>query len=323
MEAEKIGSVGVKERISHNKMLMHVIEPILYGDIFDYPVTFNELHAFCRIQLSRSELKNFIQENSNFNALVSTFKGYFFLKQRQIIVKIREERFKFSEKSWKRALHVVNVIKYVPFIRGLLVTGSLAMNNVEESDDLDFLVIVHPKRIWFVFAILGTLQRIFSRKFLCPNYYLSQDFLKINRQTCYVAREALQARSIYGLKVIDEFYKKNDWIKNYYPNSEGNSHQPTNIKIKNGKGIFDFIKKSIELLLKGSFGNMIEKFLAKNLHFRLKAHYKQYGQTVPEDVLGKAFAENELRFHALNHEKNIFYALEERKKDINSRIQRL
>ena len=187
-----------------------------------------------------------------------------------------------------------------------MATGSLAVDNVREEDDLDFLVLISANRIWFVFFILGILQRILSRRYLCPYYYISLDHIRLSRRTFYVAREAAQARAMYSAKHCHRFFQENDWIFEIFPNLE-NPETLTSCgnHIVERRGLLKTASGAVERLLSGRVGHMIEKALKKLLHHRLVVHYGLYDKPVPDDVLQNALNEVELRFHGLSHEEKI------------------
>jgi len=289
---------------------------VLYGDVFEFPLTLDEIRRFCTVPLSPGAIREELETNPDLSGLVSSRNGYYFLRGRADLVGIRRERATLSAKAWRRARRVVKAIQYIPFLKGVLVTGSLAVDNARHKDDLDFLVIIGSRRLWFAFLVLGVLQRIFSRRLLCPNYYLSVDHLEIRRRSFYVAREAVQARIAYGEAICRRFQRENDWIYEIFPNAR--EEEPPVPPASERRGVLRMVSGAIEWMLGGRIGNALERLLAKVLKHRLAVHYGIHGQTVPEDVIENALAEVELRFHGLNHEQMIHQELEIRRERIRN-----
>ena len=52
-------------------------------------------------------------------------------------------------------------------------------------------------------------RRIFSKRFLCPNYYISIDHLRLMRESFYIAREVTQALPIFGAEACRQFQERN------------------------------------------------------------------------------------------------------------------
>jgi len=295
--------------------LISVLEPIIYGDVFDYPLTLEEIHKYCTFPMTTEELKHEIENNEDFNEVVSRNGPFFCLNGHGNLADIRIQRKKTSQNAWRRARKVVKYIKYTPFVKGIMATGSLAAGNMRKGDDLDFLVLITANRIWFVFFILGTLQRIFSRRNLCPNYYISLAHLRLSRKTFYVAREAAQSKAMYGFEPCRRFYDENDWVVKFFPNLESSKERiDRENPVSERRGGLKIASQTVEWFLGGKVGLLIEKILKRLLHHRLRAHYGLYGQSVPEKVLQKALNEEELRFHGLNHEEKIKSEVQANKK---------
>lgn len=290
--------------------LERLVEPVVYGDVFDYPLSLAELHRFCPFPLTVRELEREIERNERFARLVSRREGLYFLRGREELVEIRRERGEASRKAWRQARRVVSWIRYVPFIRGILVTGSLAVDNARRKDDLDFLVLTERGRLWQVFFVLGLLQRLFLKRFLCPNYYIAIDHLELGRRSPYVAREAAQARALFGAETCRRFRDANRWILEHYPNAAADGRDEE--RIMERTGLLRLVSGGLEWLTGGRLGDALEARLARVLKRRLVAHYGKFGQDVPEEVLRNALAEIELRFHGLDHEEGILSAIRSR-----------
>jgi hypothetical protein len=82
--------------------------------------------------------------------------GYYFLAGRQDIVALRQGREIVSRRAFRRGLFYGRVLGALPFIRMVGITGSLAVLNCENVDDLDFMLIARTGRVWLAraFALL-------------------------------------------------------------------------------------------------------------------------------------------------------------------------
>lgn len=291
-----------------------LVDPVIYGDVFDFPITLDELHRYSPQSIEPAELRERIREDNTFCRIVASRDDLYFLRGREELVELRAERREASKEAWRLARRVVGFIRYVPFIEGILVTGSVAVDNARRKDDIDFLVITSAGRLWSVFAVLGVLQRIFSRRFLCPNYYLTLDHLHLARVSYYVAREAVQARPLYGAAVCESFRECNNWITSFFPNAATAQEPPGGVLER--RGFLGGMIGAIEWALGGWLGDRLERLLQRLLKRRLVAHYGKHGQEVPDEVLRNALEEVELRFHGLNYEESIYAAIQAREQQL-------
>jgi hypothetical protein len=298
------------------------IEPILYGDIFDYPPTLEEVWRYNPLPLSREQLSRRLSENEPSNpsaALVGCREGFYHLKGREGLVDLRKQRSLSSRELWKRARRVTSLICNVPFIRSLAVTGSLATDNAGEDGDPDFLVFTASNRIWTVFFFLGTIQRLTSVKTLCPNFYISEDHLQIEPRDFYNAREVVQAIPLVGQELFERFLEANSWVSDYVPNHRRTVHHEEEEPLQR-RPVLSLFGRLFEWFAGGRLGDGLEALLRRLLIPRLSTHYRAFGGDAPQSVLEAASEGRELRFHGLHHRTLIRKAIEERVHRLEGRL---
>lgn len=304
--------------MDHEFPIHHLVEPVMYGDVFDFSLSIDDISRYCRKPMARAEVERNVHGSEAFGRVVDRRDGWFFLRGRDHLIEVRERRKRTSDQCWRRARTVVRFIRYTPFVRGILVTGSLAMNNARDQDDIDFLVITEPKRLWVVFAVLGTLQRVVSRRNLCPNYYLSIDHLELRRKSLFVAREAAQARPLCGAEACRRFWEANAWVRTRFPNAETLLEAPGGMMER--RGFWGALVRGLEWVLRGRLGDGVEIVAKRLLRHRLTTHYGIHGQAVPEAVATNAEQEIELRFHGLRYPESIDDAFERRRELVEHQL---
>lgn len=291
---------------------LKLLEPILYGDIFDYPLTVEEIWQFAPVKCTLNEIKTVFATDRLLKERIVEKDDYYCFKGRDHTVNIRKIRLQHSECLWKKARFIARIIQYMPFVRAIAVTGSLAMNNVRTNgDDIDFLVFTEEKRLWMVFAVLGTLGRLTKGRILCPNYYLSIGHYLLKRQDFFTAREITQAKPMIGFSYYKDFLELNKWVTNYLPNFNCNLNWGKEIQ---QRFLPRILKRCIEKLLTGSMGDKLEKILKTVLKSRLFVHHKIFNSELDQETLANALNEVELRFHGLGHSGGILSEFQKRVK---------
>ncbi len=289
-----------------------LLEPILYGDMFDYPLTAEEIWQFAPIKRTLNEVKTVFTTDRLLKEKIVEKDGCYCFKGRDHLVDVRKMRLQRSESLWKKARFIARLIQYTPFVRAIAVTGSLAMNNVRADGDIDFLVFTEEKRLWMVFAVLGTLGRLTKGRILCPNYYLSIGHYLLKRKDFFTAREITQAKPLVGFSYYKDFLELNRWVTNYLPNFDYN--------LSWGKEVRQWLlpkilKWGIEKLLMGTVGDKLEKILKTILKSRLHTHHKIFNSELDQETLTNALNEVELRFHGLGHREGILSEFQKRVKE--------
>jgi hypothetical protein len=117
----------------------------------------------------------------------------------------------------------------VPWIKGIAVTGSLAMNNVVENDDCDFLIVTQPRRLWLTrlaviaVALLKGKRRSWSgeeQDSWCFNMWLDAEHLSMPEELhqVYGAYEVIQARWVEDRNNIEQLFRgQNAWVETILP----------------------------------------------------------------------------------------------------------
>ncbi len=149
------------------------------------------------------------------------------------------------------------MLRLLPFVRMVAITGALAMNNSDAGDDIDVLIVTAPDRVWLTraFAVALVYAGKLGGDTLCPNYVISERALALDRRTLFVAHEFVQMVPVYGAAVYDRMRAANGWIQTLLPNAVRpgwieNDRQPG--------AIGRTVKYSLERLLSGRLGDTLE-----------------------------------------------------------------
>src|SRR3990167_740566 len=111
-----------------------IIKTIHYSDIFDYPLKIEEIsERLIGMKATPSQIKKSLSEIPG----MATKSNYYFLKGREKLVDVRERREKISAQKLKKVQAGANLLRLVPWIKFVGVTGSVAAGNAANDDDID------------------------------------------------------------------------------------------------------------------------------------------------------------------------------------------
>ena len=197
-----------------------ILQTAAYADVFDYPLSSAEIyHYLTGVRATRAEVERALLGDG----LLSRTGSWYTLPGREQLAVTRQRRQEIAARMWPQARGYGGLIAGLPFVRMVAVTGSLAMNNVENNPDIDYLVVTAGGRLWMVramvlaFARLAALQGIR----LCPNYLVSEQALVFEEHTLYTAHELAQMIPLSGLEVYQRILSLNRWKERLLPNAEG------------------------------------------------------------------------------------------------------
>jgi hypothetical protein len=197
-----------------------IIRTLLYFDIFGHPLTKSELYVLLGIKADKAAYEKSLAELENLNFIRSA-SGYLFLQNGTSSAEERENKRKRSLKYQKISRIVASLIYNHPFVKGILISGSLSKGSFSKKDDIDFFIIADPGRIWLCRAFLMMFKKIFllnSKKYFCINYFIDSDSLEIPDKNIFTATEIAFLVPVRNTKLCREFFCANKWIYDYFPN---------------------------------------------------------------------------------------------------------
>lgn len=193
-----------------------ILNTLAYSDVFDYPLTADELHRFLVCPATKMEIQECVIDMSG----VSFANGYYFLAGRREIVDVRKKREENSRNAFRRAMFYGHILGNLPFIRMAALTGSLAMLNLSRNRDMDYMLVAKPGRVWTARAfalLLARMTRLFG-DVICPNVIVSENALEWKERNLYTAREFAQMIPVSGNDTFSCLRVVNRWVENFLPN---------------------------------------------------------------------------------------------------------
>lgn len=221
--------------MSFSDVELSIIFTLAYSDQFSFPLTSAEIWARL-IQLDQTAkrgvtlrhferaLKQLLQQR-----VIEISNNYFFLAGRAQLTDIRGHRAEIAREKLTEVRQLQKILRFFPGIKAVFVTGSAAMENAEQDDDLDLCVIIAVNRLWLNRLLIVTLSWFLGKKKTrtdegkhgwCFNLWLDEAHLQLpaKSRTLYQAYEVIQAKPIWGSsETIRNFYLENNWLKSYLP----------------------------------------------------------------------------------------------------------
>lgn len=235
-----------------------VLRTAAYADVFDYPLTVGEIHAYLiERRASLAEVKTSLDGLAS-RRLVRSGE-YYTLPGREQLVPLRRERGGVAVRLWPKALRYGRAIAGLPYVRMVALTGALAVDNVASGADLDYLVVTAPGRLWLCRAAVILLVRraALAGDTVCPNYFLAESALEYPRRNLYAAHEIAQMVPLAGMAVYRRMIRLNPWVTDYLPNAVLPPRWPFGRLERSGRS---GRQAAAEALLNGSFGAKLERW---------------------------------------------------------------
>jgi hypothetical protein len=207
-----------------------IYSSLAYADIFEYALTREEIIEWL---IGENDLVSAppkkIDQKLQFllkNKKIGKKEDYYYLKGRAKIVKTRKRREKWSNTKIKIAENVAVILRKIPWIKLIGITGGVARKNAKREDDIDLFFIVDEKRLWLTRVIIVLILKIMGKyrrpdkyaDMICPNMFVADNAFAMKPQDLYTAHEIFLMRPLYVKNDIDlKFYRSNSWIKKFLP----------------------------------------------------------------------------------------------------------
>lgn len=208
-----------------------ILQTIAYSDIFDYPLTPEEVRkrliGFKASEKDTLEALSLLVDDGVIEKTADTYH----LEKRAETYGLRKEKGVYSSQKIKKAQRIARTLKFIPHVRFIGLTGSLASNNSPYNDDIDFLIVTTTKRLWitrfFVVLVLKLLRSYRSEKNpndkICPNIFLDESNLSWGKRgrNIYTAMEIMLIKPL--LDKDGTYYKfmfENSWFLKFLPNNQ-------------------------------------------------------------------------------------------------------
>ena len=281
-----------------------ILRTVADADVFDYPLNEREIHRFLiGIEASQNEVHDTLTSDGLVPQCLELHGSYYVLAGRSPIIPIRERRAQTAHELWQVALHYVKAIARIPFIRMVAVTGALAVDNPAEADDIDYLIITEPGRLWLCRAMVIGIVKLAQQRGhqLCPNFFLSEREIHITDQSLFSAHELAQMIPLAGADTYERMMHANRWLAEFLPNTNGQARR-FEIVPTNGSRI----KASIEAMLRTPLGTWLEQW---EMRRKIDKLTRQRGDASSIEV---AFSADRCQGHFSRHGERTLMAYQER-----------
>jgi len=230
-----------------------VLSVFIYFDYFKHPLTGEEVWKYCKTAASKEKVQSCLEDLLEEGTLVFN-APYYALKGCETNIAVRSDFEPLNEKMLRRAHWMVSFMKYIPYVRGIAISGSLSKLGARDDSDIDYFIITAENRVWFVKAIAILIKKTLflnSHKYLCVNYLLAENNLGLDKQNRFQATEAITLMPLFGKDVLRRFYNENQWVFDFFPN--------VSVEEKVGKKEAEKSRKRfVERLFNGGIGNWLE-----------------------------------------------------------------
>jgi len=239
-----------------NNLCRNILKTLAYFDIFNYPLTAEEIIQFLPEKNTKSafheSLKNLLKEK-----LIFKISGFYSLQNREMLATRRIEGNKRAAQHLQIARRIAKFLSGFPFVKSVCVSGSLSKDFADKKSDIDFFIITEAHRLWIARSFMHLFKKLSylagKQHWFCMNYYVDEKGMEIVEKNIFTAMEIVTLKPMQGKEYFKRFIDANSWTKNYFPGQKISVVDDGIEKIK--------LQRFIEKTFHSKFGDVIEKWL--------------------------------------------------------------
>lgn len=232
-----------------------VLKTLAYFAVFTYPLTREEIMAFCTELSATPEQVSGVLQTLVEQDTIFEFGIYFQLTNDDSWVSKRLDCNRRAASVLPIARRKARLIGQFPFVRSVFVSGSLSKHCMGPDSDVDFFIVTDPGRLWLARTLLVLYKKIFllnSHQYFCVNYFVDTEHLEIEEKNLFTATESVTLLPMWGSESYADFHRANAWAWSYYPHFE---LRETDASPPYSRGFF---KKSLEKIWAGKMGDWLD-----------------------------------------------------------------
>lgn len=285
----------------------NIIKTLAYYDIFSYPLKADEVYQNLPVNhRSSAEVKNELEHLCQKN-LLFRINDFYLLQNNHEFVNRRIKGNKLCDKRLKSAFRMSKLISKFPFVRAILLSGSISKGFMEKDSDVDYFIITKPGRLWITKLFLTLFKKVIllnSKRVFCINYYIDYEHLEIHEKNVFTATEIVTLIPVFGKKYYDEFYEKNNWVKNYFPNFPKRNNKMID------KDSDSRLQKIFERIFENRFGNWLDDFAMKLFSKTIKRKFRYFDKN--DFALAFKTTKCESKYHPKFFQKKVLVSFDEK-----------
>ncbi len=163
-----------------------LLATIAWFDMFDYPLTPWETWKW-RVETYKDGQEDGRKREVTYLNVLDALQGlatrgvletkwsFYYIAGREPIVEIRRTRYVLAMKKITRAMRVVRILRFIPWVRMISVCNSLGYANARAESDIDLFIVTAPHRVWTVRGMALLFLHVFHLRPLLARFGALRD----------------------------------------------------------------------------------------------------------------------------------------------------
>ncbi len=197
-----------------------------------YPLDLLQIHRMLTVQVGMQELRGLLEKYVEERYIIEDdLEGWYTRTDSEINFAYRKKRIHVTKHKKHKVSKFLALLYLFPWVDLVLLTGSCAIENAKESDDVDLLIVTRPHTMFicrmYTFLLARTLglgrKRLVEEQpgAVCANIWIDGSDLTApqSKVNVYSAREIVNAVVLFDRGIVyEKLIGANKWIHEKLPN---------------------------------------------------------------------------------------------------------
>lgn len=252
----KLASAEYNKTIT-GSLMQAVFQTICYFDIFNFPLTRNEIRKYCPQEIDKTELEDILTELTVLKKIKQAESFYFLADKSESIITRRAQQEKYLRSKMNKIKRYAKLVSKFPFVEAVFISGSVSKGVLSKQGDVDYFIVAKSRRVWLCRTLLILYKKIFllnSKKYFCVNYFIDEENLRVPDNNLFVATEIKTLLPVTDNLVSQRFFSANEWAATMFPNAD---EQRNTLFTKDPVKTFG---KLVERMCSGRIGEKLDNY---------------------------------------------------------------
>jgi hypothetical protein len=240
------------------KLKTGILKVLAYFDLFDYPVSAEEIRFLLDCPVEKKELLQDLEKLVQ-SQFLFRFGEFYSLTDDPSSAKKRLDGNQRAKPLISIGSRIAAFLFWFPFVRGVAISGSLSKNFAEVNADIDLFIITKANRLWIARTLLHLFKKLTyltgNQHWYCMNYFIDEEALLIEEKNIFTATELITLMPKFGAEAFVQFFQANDWANLFFPNYQVKWRESLNCPGRSGR-----IKKAMEFLFNNRLGDRLDNY---------------------------------------------------------------
>lgn len=245
-----------------------ILTALCYAEVFQFPLRLEEFSAYMPLEVVAPKELELCLHQLVASGVLAHQNGLFAFSNRSDLFEKRGSQRQHFHEKWEKIRQFLPGLLAHRWIKGVLLTGSMAAKNPDGKADADLLLILDSKRMWLGYLWIRLWCRFRKQGLFCPNYVIGDCDLKLNFPNYPTAIEYAMSVPLKWHRVWQDMERENTWLTEVLPNSKPFQARREDLEVK--ASVFS---KIVDGLIGSPFGAVLNACERLRLTLKTKGLY--------------------------------------------------